>query len=238
MKNNMNANINATANKAAQVAKKGLNILVKLLGLKGLGIRISRAFRGNSSKEIYSSILAALDDEIDALRESGNQEVLQERLADREGLAKLFAVGEFAAASMFGIVRDGIKSIDSELERAFDESDNAIIGVMRLAYEGIKTGAKTVGAIIVWIAQQAVKLAARIIAFFVNAVKKIVAKVKAKKLGDSLVGDFEDNDDFDNDEDEPESYYDDQGNLHVIYEDGEVIFTPEQIAEGVGMVNP
>ena len=195
MKNNMN--MNATTNKVAEVAKKGLNILVKLLGVKGLGARITRAFRGSSSKEIYTSILIAIDEEIEALREAGNQEVLQERLADRDGLAKLFAVGEFAAASMFGIVRDGLKSIDTELERAFDESDNAIIGTLRLAYEGVKTGAKTVGAIIVWIAQQAVKLAARIIAFFVNAVKKIVAKVKAKKLGDSLIGDFEDGDDLD-----------------------------------------
>ena len=239
MKNNMNA----TKAAAVNVLTKGIQILKDVLGIGGLGARVTRAFRGNSLKEIQASILKALDDDIEALKEAGNTEKLNERLAQRKGLAKLFTLGEFTLASTLGIAQEGIRAINTDLERAFEQSDNAIIGFIRLGYEGIKTGGKVAGNIILWLIKKAVRFVTWLLALFVNAIKKAVNKIKAKKLGDSLVGDYEDDDDFDDfdfddDEDEPESYYDDQGNLHVIYEDGEVVFTPEQIAEGVGMVNP
>lgn len=243
----MKKNINLEAKKAAaaNVLAKGVQILKNILGINGLGARITRAFRGNNPKEIQASILKALDDDIEALKEAGDTETLKTRMAQRTGLAKVFTLGEFTVVNAFGIAKEGIKAIDSDLERIFEKSNNAIIGFLRLGYEGIKTGGKVAANIILWLFKKAIRLAAWLLSLIANVIKKTVNKVRAKKLGDSLVGNFEDDvdddiDDFDFEDDteaEGGYYIDDEGNVHVVNPDGsETIYSREEVEAAAGTI--
>lgn len=196
-----------TMKKMNNAATKAQTILTNILDGMGFVLirnQIEEVLEGTNTKDIEVRIQALADRRRTVYAhvkdEGGFAEAI--RLMREEGVIQGAVASGFAAA---GAVESGAKACVGYLDALFAhaEGEGAFMHFIRSFYFGVRNVAKTIIEKGLEIAKVLLRgiwaLIRKFIAWLMNFFKKLINKAKAHKLGDSLVGCFDDieDDDFD-----------------------------------------
>lgn len=195
---------NSTINAAANKAKEVLNDVMDIMGFSLLRNQLEEVVAGDSAKEIAANIQRLAERRriiyAHVANEGGYAEAIQ--LIRAEGIIPgAAAVGAATAGAAVRGAKYAISLTDALFEHKEDEGK--VVGLIRSFYFGVRNVAKTIIEKGIEVAKMLLKalweIVKKIVSFLINSIKKLINKAKAHKLGDSLVGGFDDieDDDFD-----------------------------------------
>ena len=196
--------ININAETVKVKAQEVLNDVMDIMGFSLLRNQLEKVVEGNSVKEIASNIQALAEKRrtlyAHVADDGGYAEAIQ--LVRAEGIIPgTFAVG----AATVGAAKRGASTAIGLADALFEhrEGEKKVIGLIRSFYFSVRDVAETVlrkGIDVAKILLKAVWEAVKhIVAFLLKLGKNIVNKVRSSRLGDSLVGGFDDDEEDFND---------------------------------------